>query len=128
MIAIDTNIVVRLLTRDDEAQWARAHALVRDNEVFVASTVVLEADWVLRSVHRYARQEIVRALEMFSRLPRVRFQEPERVAAALQMAGEGVDLADALHLAAADGCEAFVTFDGRFARLAAGARPPVREP
>ncbi|ODT86683.1 type II toxin-antitoxin system VapC family toxin [Phenylobacterium sp. SCN 70-31] len=127
MIAIDTNIVVRLLTRD-EAQWARAHALVRDNEVFVASTVVLEADWVLRSVHRYARQEIVRALEMFSRLPRVRFQEPERVAAALQMAGEGVDLADALHLAAADGCEALVTFDRRFARLAAGARPPVREP
>ena len=128
MIAIDTNIVVRLLTRDDEAQWARAHALVRDNEVFVASTAVLEADWVLRSDHRYARQESVRALEMFSRLPRVRFQEPERVAAALQMAGEGVDLADALHLAAADGCEAFVTFDRRFARLAAGARPPVREP
>ncbi|WP_337188410.1 type II toxin-antitoxin system VapC family toxin [Phenylobacterium sp.] len=126
MIAIDTNVVVRFLIRDDEAQWARAHALVRDNEVFVASTVVLEAAWVLRSVHRYSREEIVRALEMFSRLPRVRVQEPERVAAALRMAGEGADLADALHLTAAEGCEAFVTFDRRFARLVAGVQPPVR--
>jgi uncharacterized protein with PIN domain len=45
MIAIDTSVVVRLLTRDDEAMALRARRLMETEVVFVAATVVLEADW-----------------------------------------------------------------------------------
>jgi len=48
MIAVDTNIVVRLLTNDDPEQAGRAAAVVKNGPVFIPKTVVLETEWVLR--------------------------------------------------------------------------------
>jgi predicted nucleic-acid-binding protein len=112
MIAIDTNIVVRYLTGDHPEQSARA--LVDAGPVFVPVTVLLEAEWVLRSAYRLPAPEIARALRAFGGLPSVTFDDALMVAEALDRAERGMDFADALHLGKAGGCESFVTFDQKF--------------
>jgi predicted nucleic-acid-binding protein len=58
MIALDTNVIVRLLTRDDEAQYQHAFRAVSSNEVFLAETVLLETEWVLRHAYGFSMNEI----------------------------------------------------------------------
>lgn len=126
MLAIDTNVVVRLLTADEPDQTAAARALLAENTVFASTTVILEAEWVLRSAYRLSAGEALQGLGAFLGLPSVTVQEPERVARALDWAGRGMDFADALHLAGAAACEAFATFDRRLARAAAEMDVAVR--
>jgi predicted nucleic acid-binding protein len=118
MLAIDTNIVVRFLIADNESQAIKVKALLAGNVVFVATTVLMESDWVLRSTFGLKRAQAVDRLRAFVGLPAVRLQEPERVGRALAWAEAGMDFADALHLAAADACEAFVSFDKKLAKAA----------
>ena len=129
MLAIDTNIIVRLLTNDDPDQAAKARSLIEGAEVFVATTVLLETEWVLRGAYHLAKSEVLVALRAFAGIATVRLEDPVRAEAALTLAAGGMDFADALHLAGADGCEAFITFDQRLAKWALGAASiAVREP
>lgn len=48
MIAVDTNVLVRIVTRDDKGQARRAVRALRGKQLFVAKTVLLETEWVLR--------------------------------------------------------------------------------
>lgn len=129
MLAIDTNVFVRVLTGDHPDQDARARSLLEGHKVFVSTTVVLESEWVLRGAYGLAREDLIQALRAFAGLPNVTLQEPERVAAALAWAEGGMDFADALHLAAAADCEAFVTFDLKMAKASEGLNTPaVRQP
>jgi predicted nucleic acid-binding protein len=129
MLVVDTNVVVRYLTNDDTAQAARARHLLAQHDVFVPLTVLLETEWVLRAVFDFAAAEVAGALRAFAGLPRVSVENPEVVSTALVWAEQGLDFADALHLAAAQGHDGFVSFDKALARTARrlGA-PPVREP
>jgi predicted nucleic acid-binding protein len=130
MLAVDTDVIVRYLTNDDPHQSSRARKLVEESQVWVATTVLLETEWVLRSVYRYAPSQIAKALRDFAGLPGVLLENPPLAAQALGWSEGGLDFADALHLAAAVGqCDAFVTFDVAFARAArkAGAQN-VRRP
>jgi len=118
MLAIDTNIVIRFLTRDHEALARQALDIVSSSEVFVPATVILEAEWVLRDAYEMPREEVIRELRRFCGLERVTVGAAEAVRRALDYAEQGLDVADALHLAQASECEAFVTFDKRLARKA----------
>jgi predicted nucleic-acid-binding protein len=118
MLAVDTNVIVRYLTRDDAEQFAKASALIRDEDVYVYTTVLLETEWVLRRGYRFSRERIIAALDAFAGLPRVTLEDPGVAARALDWTRRGMDFADALHLAKAQSCEAFVTFDQRFAAVA----------
>lgn len=121
MLAIDTNVLVRLLTNDDLDQADKAKELVRGSEVFVTSTVLLETEWVLRGAYGLAKRDVIAALRALCGLPSVILEDPACVEAALTWAAAGMDFADALHLAGAERCEAFVTFDRRLVKAAAGA-------
>lgn len=118
MLAVDTNVIVRYLTGDDATQFARAQALIEGHDVLVATTVLLETEWVLRSSYGYTRARIVESLGAFAGLPRVTLEDPAAALQALDRMALGMDFADALHLAKAPGCEAFVSFDRRLARVA----------
>lgn len=118
MLAIDTNLIVRYLTGDHPRQSAQARDLIDSEDVFVATTVLLEAEWVLRSVYGYAASPLAQALRAFAGLPHVTVEDPSLAAQALDWMEQGLDFADALHLAKATGCDAFVSFDRRFARAA----------
>ena len=118
MLALDTNVIVRYLTADHPEQFAKASVLIRSEDVYVCTTVLLETEWVLRGGYRFSREEIIAALTAFAGLPRVNLEDPALAAKALDWMRSGLDFADALHLAKAEGCEAFVSFDQRFATVA----------
>ncbi|MDE0712450.1 MAG: type II toxin-antitoxin system VapC family toxin [Rhodospirillales bacterium] len=128
MRAIDTNVVVRYLTGDDPDQSARARAAVNGGAVFASTTVLLESEWVLRSVYGFAPEEVASALRAFAGLPGVAVENPGRIAAALDRAEAGMDFADALHLGAAARCDAMLTFDHRFIEQAQGGSVQMLEP
>jgi predicted nucleic acid-binding protein len=119
VLAIDTNLVVRYLTGDDPEQAARARKLIDGQQVFVSRSVMLETEWVLRGVYSFAGAPLSAALRAFAGLPSVTLEDPRLIAQALAWMEGGLDFADALHLASAEGCDAFVTFDTRLAKRAA---------
>ena len=118
MRAIDTNVIVRFLTGDDAEQAARARKLIEAGDILVATTVLLEAEWVLRSGYGFATKRIVSTLRAFAGLPGVTLEDPPLVARALDWADHGLDFADALHLGRAQDCTAFMSFDRQLARMA----------
>jgi predicted nucleic-acid-binding protein len=118
VLAVDTNIIVRYLTADHPEQFAKASALIHGEDVYVCSTVLLETEWVLRRGYRFSRDRISAALTAFAGLPRVTLEDAALAAKALEWMRSGADFADALHLAKAAGCDAFVSFDQRFAAVA----------
>lgn len=128
MRAIDTNVLVRYLTGDEPGQAARARDAIDAGNVFVSTSVLLESEWVLRSVYGFAGSEVAAALRAFSGLPGVAVENPALLIEALDLAEKGMDFADALHLGAAAGCETMLTFDRRFIETARHASIQVTEP
>ena len=118
MLAVDTNVIVRYLTNDHPRQSPRARRLVDGQDIWVPTTVLLETEWVLRSVYRYTPTQIAIALRKFAGLPHVAVENAALAAQALNWAEQGMDFADALHLGTADHCEAFATFDTDFVKAA----------
>ena len=116
MRAVDTNVVVRYLTGDDPTQANKARAIIGCEAVFVARTVLLEVEWVLRRVYDMPSRPIIQALRALAGLPGVSVEDAALVAKAMDWAEAGLDFADSLHLAAAAECEGFLTFDRGLAR------------
>ena len=120
MIAIDTCILVRLLTRDDPEQARVAESLMRSQPLFLPKTVLLELAWVLAYTYRFDRTSIHGAFTRLLGLDNLRVEDPEDVALAVGWYGQGLDFADALHLASAGEAREFATFDRRLAARAEG--------
>jgi predicted nucleic-acid-binding protein len=117
--AVDTNVIVRFLTNDHPAQAAKARRLIGGGDIFVATSVLLESEWVLRSGYGFTSDRLVRALRDFAGLPGVTLEDPQLAARALDWAEQGLDFADGLHLGRAQGCTAFLSFDRNLAKAAA---------
>jgi predicted nucleic acid-binding protein len=121
MLAVDTNLIVRYLTGDHPRQSAKARAVIDGEDVFVSTTVLLETEWVLRSVYSFDSTQVCTALRAFAGLPRVSLEDPGLVATALDRTARGLDFADALHLGRAEDRGDFVTFDQHFIKAARAA-------
>lgn len=117
MLAIDTNVVVRYLVGDHPEQSRKAKALIDSEDVFICTTVLLETEWVLRSVYGLTPIDAARALSAFAGLEGVTLENAPIIAKALDWVSQGMDFADALHLAKAELCDAMVTFDRQFAKI-----------
>ena len=126
MIAIDTSILVRLVTRDDDAQARRAAALFEREQIYVGKTVLLETEWVLRFSYELSRPVILNALKNSVGLPQVTVEDSPAVAEALDLFETGMDFADALHLASSREAAHFATFDERLKKRADAASPGRR--
>ncbi len=118
MIAVDTNVVVRLLVDDDPARTRRARKLLETRTTLVLPTVLLEAEWVLRGAYGVGRPAIAGSMRKLLGLPNVALENAQAIGAALEWFEAGLDFADALHLALAGEAAQFVTFDARLARRA----------
>ena len=119
MIALDTNVLVRFLVEDDEAQTAKAAALIEHtidsgDALFVADVVLCETVWVLAGSYHVSRVEITKTLRDLLRAKHLIFAASDQLARALDAFAEGRgDFADYVireHARAAD-CEAVATFD-----------------
>ena len=127
MHAVDTNVLVRLLTGDDVEQTKRAVALFKKETIFIPKTVLLETEWVLRRLYRLERIIVMSALRKLSGLANVEIEQPLIVTQALQWCEGGVDFADALHLASSQNAIKFATFDEQMKKSAPkGTKPMVR--
>ena len=71
MLAVDTNLIVRLLTHDDAAQARRAAALFAREQIYISRTVLLESEWVLRFSYELPAGVILLALRRLVGLPNV---------------------------------------------------------
>ena len=128
MVALDTNIVVRILTNDHRSEADRARRLVSDQTVFVGETVLLETAWVLRSRYGLTARRIAQLLRSFVGLPTVSLEAPQEVDRALTWVEEGADVADAFHLAAGRMRGDFASFDRDLLRFARARGVAVIEP
>jgi predicted nucleic-acid-binding protein len=118
MTAVDTNVVVRLLTGDDVQQAAAAKSLVAEQPIWIAKTVLLETGWVLRSAYGFSEVAVRDAFGKLLGLKNVHAEDQPAVAAALALTVHGLEFADALHLSSRPPGAAFVSFDEDFIRAA----------
>lgn len=125
MIAVDTNILVRLVVADDEEQVQRALALAEREAFYVSFTVLIETEWVLRSRYGYSRAAIVSAFTALPQLVRLRFEDDADARWAIGRYGDGGELADFVHMAAARPIGLFASFESKLARRA-GDQAPVQ--
>jgi len=122
--AVDTNILVRFLMRDDEKQAETVlrrfqSAESRRERLRVSLLVVLELIWVLESVYEVSRFEILRALQDMRHMAVMVFEADTAVDKLLQDGLETkVDLSDILIARASEalGCETVLTFDKKAAK------------
>ena len=131
MRAVDTNILARFYLRDDTTQGRIAADVLTAGDVFIPKTVVLELEWVLRYVAEQPEDNVIDCLAHLIALPGVTVEDRDEIEAALGHCRNGIDFADALHLAASKACTELLTFDDRgYARRARKLRlkPPVRVP
>lgn len=132
-IATDTNVLVRLLTRDDKTQCAAAVRIVQaaaehGAPVLISSGVLLETEWVLRSRYKLLPVEIQQAFSAILETHELIVQEPAVLEEALKLWRDqvGADFADCMHAAnAAQHARTLATFDQNAARLPGAAIIPV---
>ena len=118
VIAVDTNVLARLLVSDHAAQSKASQTLFATEEIFLPDTVLLETEWVLRAVFDRSRQEVCNAFRQICGLPNVTLSDARLFAQVVDWHDGGLDFADAFHLALSIDQEAFKTFDRDFVKLA----------
>lgn len=130
-IAIDANVLVRILVQDPTApdQSAAARRLVADataagEPLLVSLCALLETEWVLRSRYQAGREAMVAAVISMLETPGIEFEHDATVEEALHLLDQfpSADFADCLLVARAThlGRSRFVTFDAAAARLPRG--------
>ena len=118
MLAVDTNLIVRLLDNDDAAQTRRAAALFASEQIYLSKSALLESEWVLRFAYELPPQNILQALRKLVGLPNVVLEQQREVAEALDGFEQELDFADALHLAGSRRAGRFATFDKKLIKRA----------
>ena len=116
MIALDTNVLARVLNCDNAKQTESALSLIERNPCFVAITVMLELEWVMRSSYKLDKKTIAHSFSHLMQINNLHFEHEARLKHALKLHVEGLDFADALHHVLALGCDSFATFDKEFSR------------
>jgi predicted nucleic-acid-binding protein len=124
LIALDTNVLVRFLLRDDPAQSDLAAKAINvctiDDPAFIAREVTVELFWVLERAYKIPRRDIATLLQNLLRASRLRFENDASIAFALQgILEKGHDFADQLIAFAGSeiGAKFTLTFDKRAAKI-----------
>jgi predicted nucleic-acid-binding protein len=116
--AIDTNIVIRILLRDDPTQIVLVDKLVSQGNLLITNTVVIETEWVLRAVYRYNCSELSDLFESLLEIDGIRLQDSDGFRWATERYRAGADFTDMMHLLELDDSDCFITFDRKMLRQA----------
>lgn len=116
---LDTNVLVRAMVDDGSPQSSAAGAVLARGTVHIPLTVLVEAEWVLRSSFKLAPAEIAAHFVALLGLNHIIFEPRAVVLAAVRaFRDHGIDFADAAHLYGAGASTALVTYDESFRRRA----------
>jgi predicted nucleic-acid-binding protein len=125
MLGIDTNVLVRFLMRDNEAQFEKARKLIKrevsaGRRVFVNQLVLMETEWVLRSRYAVTKQQIIEAISGLLDADDLQFEDEPTIEEALFLWRDSpADFADCL-IGAKNrrlGCRATASFDLKAVKL-----------
>ena len=120
MRAVDTNVVVRLITRDDAGQAVRADALVRRGG-WLSIVALSEVAWVLSSYYALSRTALADAITMLLHHDHLTLEQAPAVERAVELFRRtpGVSFADCLLIEVArhQGFTPLATFDRKLAKL-----------
>ena len=126
MKAVDTNILARFFIDDtDDAEAALQKPLAikaMSQSVFVSLPVVLELEWVMCGFYQLPRESVSQVLKALCGLENVTIEHRETLLIAIDAHEKNLDFADALHLAHAKHCRAFVSFDKKLHKTAYNAK------
>lgn len=131
MIAVDTNVILRFLTRQPKAQFETARALFQKGELFVSTPVVMEVYFTLTGgVLAFSDEQALAAMDAVLQLPGVTVQSADEIFAAIAYARQGMPFKDACVLAFSAAATSLMTFDKAFVKHAARLKlqPVVRFP
>lgn len=138
LTALDTNVLARYYVQADQtdagtvAQCEQARVLLESGKpLFVATTVALELEWVLRGFYKLKPKTVAAVFTHLLALPHLQVQDRQALQSACDALVRGFDFADALHHASSRHCDVFTTFDIQgFAKRAAaqGWAPKVQAP
>ena len=125
MLGLDTNVLVRFLVRDHEAQLERARRLIKreigaQEKVLISLLVLLETEWVLRSRYSLQKNQIMDAVSGLLDAADLEFEDEPTIEEALyHWKDSDADFADCLMGARNRrlGCRATTTFDARAVKL-----------
>ena len=123
MIAVDTNVLLRFILRDDELQFESAsrffNGRTADEPAFVSLIVLVEFVWALRRRYGYGRAEAHSLVATLIETAEVAFEDEASLSHIVAEAERG-DLADHLiaHCARRAGCDTTVTFDQKARHIA----------
>lgn len=117
LVAVDTNIMIRLAMRDDEIHYHKAMTLLSGHQFFISQTVQLEMEWVLRSRYKQSCAEIADFFTLLLQKNKIQCENEQDLLNAVCWYRLGADFADALHLAHTLSLP-FYTFDERFCKKA----------
>ena len=124
MKSFDTNVLARFFIDDAEDAQAAiqrpAAVTALSGRGFVAVTVLLEFEWVMRGFYQLPRAEIQAVLRALASIEHLMVDDRTAVLAALDAFKAGLDFADALHLSRSARASAFATFDQRLVKRAQG--------
>ena len=119
-MVVDTNIIVRFLTQDDESQYQKSLEIFQTQSIFLPDTVILETEWMLRFAYKFKSTEVCEALRKLFGLPNVHLNNTSLIVQVLEWHETGLDFADAFHLAQSQNYTEFYTFDEKFVKRAKG--------
>ncbi|NBS09735.1 MAG: type II toxin-antitoxin system VapC family toxin [Betaproteobacteria bacterium] len=127
LTALDTNVLARYYVQAEQtdaattAQCAQARALLESGKpLFVATTVALELEWVLRGFYKLKPKTVASVFTHLLAMPHLQVQDRQALQSACNALTQGFDFADALHHASSRHCDVFATFDAKgFAKRAA---------
>ena len=116
--AVDTNVFVRLFVEDNPDQYRRANAVFDAHTVFVLNTVLIESEWVLRSIYHFSPVQIVPLMQAALEVRSIEFEDIQIVRKAVSAFAGGMNFADAMLLFSAVDCDEIFSFDAPFRRKA----------
>lgn len=107
MPSLDTNVVLRYIVQDDPSQTRTAQRYIEKHAnagspLFLGTSVILETEWVLRSVYGFTKDEIIEVFIALLEAREMTFQDEASLERAVHRYRElNIDFADCLHLATA---------------------------
>jgi predicted nucleic-acid-binding protein len=120
VIGVDTNVLARYYVAEDDADVAteRQRRAARDliesgQPLFLAKTVALELEWVLRGYYGFPVEQVLQVFDHLLALPGLTAEDRPALEQAVAGVRRGLDFADALHHASCRSCEAMVSVDER---------------
>ena len=119
MIGLDTNVVIRYLTQDDQKQSAVANRIIEQeltekNQGYITLISLIEITWVLESCYEQTKEDIINVLDLLLTIKQISIEKTDLVYLALKRFRTGTaDFSDALITLVCEdaGCKRVVSFD-----------------